>query len=275
MEWNWLSSILYGIVAGICEFLPISAETHQVLGSQLLGLPAVPGGLSLGVHLGGVLAVIVSFYSYMERLHREKKIAAIAPRKRKRQPDVASLMEIRLLKVAVIPTVLSCVAAPFLRNLVSLRWAIALLTALNAFVVLLPQYTRTANKDSRSLSGLDALLMGLSGILGAVPGISRIGMMTTVGSTRGADRSFTLNFTYLLSLPVLIGMSVGDVWMLLSGAGAGIGFFSGVLAFLTSFGTGLAGIRFMQFLAVRVGYSAFAYYGWGLSMMIFILYLIG
>lgn len=275
MEWNWLSSILYGIVAGICEFLPISAETHQVLGSHLLGLPAVPGELSLGVHLGGILAVIVSFYSYMERLHREQKIAAIAPRKRKRQPDVASLMEIRLLKVAVIPAVLSCVAAPFLRNLVSLRWAIALLTALNAFVVLLPQYTRTANKDSRSLSGLDALLMGLSGVLGAVPGISRIGMMTTVGSVRGADRSFTLNFTYLLSLPVLIGLSVGDVWMLLSGAGAGIGFLSGVLAFLASFGAGLVGIRFMQFLAVRVGYSAFAYYGWGLSMMIFILYLIG
>lgn len=275
MEWNWLGSILYGIVAGVFEFLPISAESHQVLASHLMGLPAVPGGLSLGVHLGGALAVIVSFYSYMERLRREQKISAIAPRRRKRQPDVASLMEIRLLKVAVIPAVLSCVAAPFLRNLVSLRWAVALLTALNAFVVLLPQYTRTANKDSRSLSGLDALLIGLSGILGAVPGLSRVGMMTTVGSLRGADRTFTLNFTYLLSLPVLIGLAVGDIWMLLSGTGTGIGFLPGALALLASFGAGLSGIRFMQFLAVRVGYSAFAYYGWGLSMMIFVLYLIG
>lgn len=275
MEWNWLSGILYGIVAGVFEFLPISAETHQVLGSHLLGIPAVPGGLSLGVHLGGVLAVIVSFYSYIERLRREQKIAVIAPRRRKRQPDVVSLMEIRLLKVAVIPAVLSCVAAPFLRGLLSLRWAVALLTAVNAFMVLLPQHTRTANKDARSLSGLDALLMGLSGILGAVPGISRVGMMTTVGSLRGADRTFALNFTYLLSLPVLVGLAVGDICMLLSGAGTGIGLLPGILAFLASFGAGLAGIRFMQFLAVRVGYSAFSYYGWGLSMMIFVLYLIG
>jgi len=275
MEWNWLGSILYGIFAGLFDFLPISADTHQVLGSQLFGLPAVPGGLSLGAHLGSAVAITVSFYGYMGRLRREYRIAAIPPRRRKRQPDAASLMEFRLLKVAVVPAVLSCVVAPFLRGLISLRWAMALLTAINAFVVLLPLYTRTANKDSRCLSGLDALLIGLSGIAGAVPGLSRVGMMTTVSSVRGSDRTFALNFTYLLSLPVLIGLAVGDIWMLIAGNGTGIGLLCGILAFLASFGAGIAGIRFMQFLAVRVGYSAFAYYGWGLSMMIFILYLIG
>lgn len=275
MEWNWLGSILYGIIGGVFGFLPISADTHQVLIAQLFGTPAVPGGLSLGVHLGGLLAVTVALYSHMEHLRREYRIAAIPPRRRKRQPDIASLMEIRLLKVAVVPAVLSCIAAPFLRDLVSLRWAMALLTAFNAFAVLLPRYTRTANKDSRSLSGLDALLIGLSGILGAVPGLSRVGMMTTVGSVRGADRTFALNFTYLLSLPVLVGLCVGDIWMLLSGNGTGVGLLCGSLAMVASFGAGLAGIRFMRFLAVRVGYSGFAYYGLGLSMMIFILYLIG
>ena len=275
MEWNWLGSFLYGIVGGVFAFLPISADTHQVLCSQLLGLPAVPGELSLGIHLGGVIAIIVSLYSYLGRLRREYKIAAIPPRRRKRQPDTASLMEIRLLKVAVIPAVLSCIVSPFLRNLVSVRWAMALLTAVNAFVVLLPQYTRTANKDSRSLSGLDALLIGLSGILGAVPGLSRMGMMTTTASLRGTDRTFALNFTYLLSLPVLLGLCVGEIWMLLAGNGTGIGLMCGLLAMLASFGAGFTGIRIMRFLAVGVGYSGFAYYGWGLSMFIFILYLIG
>lgn len=275
MEWNWLGSILYGIFAGAFAFLPISADTHGVLGSQLMGLPGVPAGLSLGVHLGGVLAVLVSFYGYMGRLRREYRISAIVPRRRKRQPDAASLMELRLLKVAVVPAMLGCILAPMLRGLVALRWAMALITAFNAFIVLLPQYTRTANKDSRSLSGLDALLIGLSGVVGAIPGMSRVGVMTTVGSLRGADKTFALNFTYLLSLPVLAGLALGDIWLLISGSGTGVGFLGGLLAFLSAFGTGLAGIRFMQFLAVRVGYSAFAYYGWGLSMMIFILYLIG
>jgi undecaprenyl pyrophosphate phosphatase UppP len=91
---------------------------------------------------------------------------------------------------------------------------------------------------------------------------------------RGADRSFALNFTYLLSLPVLLGQSVGEICLLLSGVGTGIGLLSGLLAFLAAFGAGLAGIRFMQFLAVRVGYSSFSYYGAGLSMLIFVLYLI-
>jgi undecaprenyl-diphosphatase len=274
MEWNWLGSILYGLVGGVFAFLPISADTHQVLAMQLFGVPGVPGGISLGIHMGGALAVAVSFYSYMGRLRREQRIASIPSRRRKRQPDMATLMEIRLLKVAVIPAMLSCVAAPFLRELVSLRWAMALVTGVNALIILLPRYTRTANKDSRTLSGLDALLVGLSGILGAVPGISRVGMMTTVGSVRGADRSFALNFTYLLSLPVLLGLSVGEICLLLSGVGTGIGLLSGLLAFLAAFGAGLVGIRFMQFLAVRVGYSSFSYYGAGLSMLIFVLYLI-
>ena len=98
--------------------------------------------------------------------------------------------------------------------------------------------------------------------------------MTTAGSLRGADRRFALDFTCLLSLPVLLGLCVGEIILLLSGEGTGIGFFCGLLALLASFGGGLAGIRFMRFLAVRVGYSTFAYYGAGLSMMIFILYLI-
>ena len=274
MEWNWLGSIFYGLIGGIFAFLPISADTHQVLAMQLLGLPAVPGGITLGIHMGSALAILISFYTYMGRLRREYRIAAIPPRRRKRQPDSASLMEIRLLKVAVFPAVLSCIAAPFLKSIVSLRWLMALLTAANALVILLPRYTRTANKDSRSLSGLDALLMGASAFLGAVPGLSRVGVMTTAGSLRGADRRFALDFTCLLSLPVLLGLCVGEIILLLSGEGTGIGFFCGLLALLASFGGGLAGIRFMRFLAVRVGYSTFAYYGAGLSMMIFILYLI-
>ena len=274
MEWNWLGSILYGIIAGASAFLPISADTHQVLGMQLLGLPAVPGGISLGIHMGAALAIVVSFNSYTGRLRREYRIAAIPSRRRKRQPDASALMEIRLLKVAIVPAILSCVAAPFLRDLVSLRWVMALLTALNAIVILLPRYTRTANKDSRSLSGLDALLVGLSGILSAVPGLSRVAVMTTTASLRGADRNFALNFTYLVSLPVLLGLCVGEIILLFSGVGTGAGFLCGLLALLASFGAGLAGIRFMRFLAVRVGYSSFSYYGAGLSMLIFILYLI-
>lgn len=275
MEWNWLGSVIFGLIAGVFEFLPISAQTHQVLAMQLLGLPTLPGGLSLGIHMGCALAVFMSFYSYMGRLRREYKIAAIAPRKRKRQPDTASLKEIRLLKVAVIPVLLSCVAGYFLRDLVSRQWLMALTAGINALVILLPQYTRTANKDSRSLSGLDAMLIGLSGVLSAVPGMSRVGMLTSVGSFRGADRNFALNFTYLLSLPMLVGLAVADVFLLLSGRGTGVGLLCGLLAFLAAFAAGLAAIRFMKFLAVRAGYSAFAYYGWGLSMLIFILYLIG
>ena len=127
------------------------------------------------------------------------------------------------------------------------------------------------------MSPLDALLIGLSGVLGALPGFSRIGAMISVGSMRGMDRAFGLDFTYLLAIPALIALSIGDLAMIIIAGDpqAGALFIPGVAACLAAFGAGYAGIRFLRFLAAKAGYESFAYYNWGLALFSLIIYLIG
>ena len=276
MEWNGLSGLVYGFFSGLFEFLPVSPQVHGQVFLKIMGLGDAGYGLSMAVHLGALAAVIVSYYASISKLTREQKIATQPKRNRKRQPDFVSLMKLRLLKIAAVPTVLSCLITPWISQYVNRMWLVAIMTVLSGVVVLLPHYMTRANKDARTLSPLDATLVGMGGILGAVPGFSRVGLFTSVASMRGADREFALEFTYLLMIPALAALCVADLGMIIiAGTSATVPFFAGVLACAAAFGAGFAGIRFMRFLAVKVGYESLAYYTWGIAMFSFVLYLIG
>ena len=276
MEWNGLTGLVYGLLCGLFELLPVSPQVHQAVFVQLCGLPAPGFGMSMATHLGALAAVVLSYYSKIGKFNWERKIAAQPLRKRKRQPDVVCLMELRLLRIAALPVAVSCIAAPWLSQRMSELWMLSLLAMLNGVLVLLPHYMTRANKDARSISPLDALLVGLGGALGALPGFSRVGALLSVSSMRGADRPFALDFTYMLAILGLAALFVGDLSVILLGADVGVNpFLPSLLAFFGALGAGLAGIRLMRFLAVKNGYESFAYYNWGLAIFAFILYLIG
>lgn len=277
MEWNGLFGLLYGLLGGFFEFLPVSPQVHQAVMLKLSGLNTPGYGMALAVHLGALTAVTLTHYSRISKLVRERKIAARPKRSRKRQLDVVSLMELRLLRIAAVPVALSCVVAPWLSRFFGELWVLAILMVLNGVFVLLPQYMAQANKDARSMSPLDAALLGAGGVLGLLPGISRVGVLTSIGSMRGADRQYGLNFAYLLSIPALAVLCIGDLGMMVSAGDpqAGALFFPGVLACIAAFGAAMAGIQLMRFLAVKNGFESLVYYNWGLAMFTFIIYLIG
>lgn len=275
MEFNWLWSLVYGLLGGFFEFLPVSPQVHQEVLTKIAGLADPGQGMTLAVHVGALAAVFVSCRGELSKLSRERKLAAQPPRKRRRQPDVVSLAQLRLLKTAAVPLVLSCLAAPWISRYIGSLWQMALLSVLCGILVLLPEHMYRANKDARGLSPLDAVFMGLAGILGVVPGLSRVAAITSVGSMRGADRSFTLEFTYLLFAPALCALCLGDMGFLLFGGGASTPLLPGILACGASFCASFAGVRLMRFLAVKDGYENLAYYNWGLALFTFIIYLIG
>ena len=277
MEWNGLFGLIYGLLGGFFEFLPVSPQANQAVMLKVSGLNAPGYGMSLAIHIGALAAVLLSYYGRISKLFREQKIAARPKRNRKRQPDFVSLMELRLLKIAAIPVTASCLIMPWLSRFFDQLWMLVLLTVLNGVFILLPHYMARANKDARSLSPLDASLMGAGGILGILPGVSRVGVLTSVGSMRGADRQFGLDFAYLLSVPAIGALCIGDLAMMAIAGDpqAGALFFPGVLACIAAFGAGVAGIQLMRFLAVKNGFESLAYYNWGLAMFGFIIYLIG
>lgn len=270
---NWLQSLLYGLISGFAEFLPISAEAHRSLLYLMMGMEKSPL-LELTVHATAMLALLLSCWPQLSKLQRERRIAAIPARRRKRQPDAGSMHDIRLLKTAIVPILAAFLVYPMLQPVSGKLWLTALLLLVNGVILYLPPYFPGGNRNSRNVSALDGVLVGLGGALAVIPGISRITGITAVGQLRRCDRSYILDIGLILSIPALLVLIVFDIFALFTaGTAVAVSFLSCLLAALTAFMGAYLGITFIRFLAVKVGFSGFAYYSWGAALFTFILYL--
>lgn len=275
MELSWFECLLYGLISGFTEFLPVSAVAHQAIFTTLVGGQDCDW-LRLAVHLGCIAALVTSFAPELSRIRRERKIAKIPKSRRHRQPDFATLMEYRLLRTGMVSMLIVFIGYGFVYNLYERLWLLALLLGLNGIVLYLPQHMPSANKGPENMSSLDGLLIGLSAGIGIVPGISRVGSGTSVALMRGADRRFAVDVGLLLCIPALLAMLVIDC---IYGVSAGVSV-SGVMVFgcitaaAAAFAAAYLAIYLVRFLAVKGGLSGFAYYSWGLALFSLIIYLI-
>jgi len=273
MELSWFESFIYGIVSGLTEFLPVSAEAHRALYLRLVGAGDY-GLLRFMTHMGALLALLISCWPMIAKLRRERQIAAVNKKRRKRAPDTRSLTDIRYLRISGIALIIVFILYPSVYDLHERLWILAGFLIVNGILLYIPQFLPGANKDSRSLSSLDAMIAGLCGGLGVVPGLSRVGLTASAGMMRGADKQYALDSALLLSIPALAVLLLIDFFAIFSTAGLTfLAVLSCITAGVTSFISAFFGIYIMRFLAVRAGFSGFAYYSWGLSLFSFILYL--
>lgn len=273
MELGWLESIIYGLVSGFAEFLPISSRAQQSLFFKLLGKEWDPIS-SLAVHIGMVLAVLFSCTNYISKLSRERRIAATPRAKRKRQPELKAMLDLRLLRIAGVPLVLFFAAYPFVRFAGDQLWLLALAMIVNGILLFLPPYFPSANKDSLTLSGWDGFLIGAGCGLGVIPGISWLGGALTTAQLRGADRRYALDFVLLLAIPATVLWIGFDIYGIATAAQLQFHLLKFLIAGAAAFGGGCAGIFCMRFLSVRSGFSGFSYYCWGAALLALILYLL-
>ena len=276
MDLNWLQSLLIGLFSGLTDILPVSAQAHKVILLKLFGLSSEPLILRFMIHLATLAGLYYCCQNQIMRISRQLRLARIPKKRRKRPLDTRTLMDYKLLRMMVIPTILGFFA--YEKTSVwnhSLNW-IALLVLANAVILFLPILMPSGNKDSRSFSPLEGLLIGIGGALGVVPGISSVGATTSILLLRGADRTFALNMALLLQMAVTAGMIVMDVFSMWS-LGIGIVSFGGIACCILAAGAAFAGVflgvKAMRMLAINIGFNLFAFYSLGLALFSFILFL--
>lgn len=273
MTLNWLECLIYGILSGFAEFLPVSAPAHQAVYLKLLGQQDHPA-LRLGAYTGALAAVLIFSWKLLARIRKEQRIARIPKSRRRRQPDAAVLIQGRVLRTATV-----CLLVPFLfYRSVSVfpqrLWILGLTAAINGIVLYVPQFLPGANKTALSLSPLDAALVGFGAGLGVIPGISRVGMSLAVAQVRGTDRSYAVELALALSVPALAVLTGITAFSAVSAGITGGAFLGWLLSSLGSFGASCLTVMLIRFLSVRMGFGGFAYYCWGFALFTWILYLI-
>lgn len=275
MDWNIIYYILYGFLAGLGELLPVSSTAHGYLIQLMSQFDTFAPALLLSVHFACFMAVCVYNRRRIGHIRRELKIASLPANKRKRQPDMVAVLDARVILTALIPLLIGVGLSSLAFRKLGTLPAISLLLLIGGVVLYIPQYLPGANKDSRSLSRKDALMLGISGAVGVIPGISRIGTMISVGLMKGCDRGYILDIALLASLPVLLGLMIVDC-VAIAMAPAAIGLMMllyCLLAAAAAFGGAWLAMVIMRFLSVKSNFYGFAYYNWGLALFSFLVYL--
>lgn len=270
MEWLW--SILYGLVMGLSEFLPVSSDAHGTVLLRMFGLNSPPALLRLFAHLGCLLGLLFSCRRILARLRRSRRPV----RSRRNRVDTTSVLTRKMLRTSIFLTLLPFLLYPKVQTICGSLNYLALTMIFNGVVLFLPRFFSSGNRDARCASRLDGTLMGIGTGLGVVPGMSRIGAAVSLASLRGISWAYALQIGLLLSIPALAVVLVFD------GAAVASGGLSGVNSLLLlrcalcgacAFGGSCGGIAMMRFLAVKTGYTGFAYYCWGAALFTFILFM--
>lgn len=276
MELNWLQSILYGLLSGLTDVLPVSAQAHRLLILKLFGESGESPLLRLMIHIAIFAALYYSNQNKIIRYLRARKLAMIPKRRRQRPLDTRTLMDFRMLKTAIVPVVIAFFFYQKAEGLGSNMLIVALFLAINGIILYVPQFLPGSNKDSRSMTPIEALLLGLGGAVSILPGISSVGTVTSIGMVCGADRSFSLNTALLLGMPITISLIVFDIIAI---AVNGVGllsfglFLCYILAAAAAVGGVLLAVKIMRALAKSSGFAIFGLYSWTAALLSVILYL--
>lgn len=276
MNNHLLLYLLYGLVAGFSEFTPVSASAHQALFPMLLRFDSAWPMLRLFVHAGALAAVLLLYWQRVNHIYNELRLVSLPPRQRKRPPDTEAILDARLISIAAIPAMIGAICSAFLfRGGTDLLW-LAILLIGGAVLTYVPDYVPGGDRRTGAMAPLEGLLLGVCAGCSIIPGISRVGLMLALALLRKCNRGSILDLILLISGVMLAAMLLVDLASILISGFAGFSLLrlmGCLLAAISSFGGGIGAILMMRFLSVKTGFSGFAFYGWGLGLVSFILYL--
>lgn len=196
---EWWQAILLAVLQGVTEFLPVSSSAHLILPSQILGWPDQGLLFDVSVHAGTLLAVAYYFRATLMQF-----LIGLTP------GEGHDRSEFWALCIGTLPVV---IAGVFLREIIAsdARGALVIAATTLFFGVLLGLADRLARRQHNqrlAISLRDALLIGLAQMLALVPGTSRSGVTITAALFLGYSAPVATRFSFLLSIPVILGASI-------------------------------------------------------------------
>ena len=243
---NLFQSLILGIVQGLTEFLPVSSSGHLVLIQKILPGFTQPGiTFDVILHFGTLFAVLFYF--------REKIFTT-------------SFKYWKLIVIGTIPAVL---AGYFLRDVFenmfkygSLLWLQFFISGAINFMVDPPQ------KKVKPLGATNSFLIGISQAISIIPAISRSGATIFTGVRLGIKREEVAQFSFLLSLPAILGANILEIVSHREEIGnvISVNYIAGFFAALI---VGIISIKLVYKLLERRAFKYFGYYCFAVGIVSF------
>ena len=270
---TYLSSFLLGLVQGLAEFLPISSSGHLSIAQNLLGLNTeIPEFFDVLLHLGTLVAVFVAYWRDICDMVAEliRGVGDLVHGTTPRQVPPAR----RLILLIIVGTLPLFILLPIHKQVQALSNNMVFIGAalvVTGFLLFACDLVRKGKKTERTATIVDVLVVGMGQAIATMPGISRSGMTITTGCFMGFERKFAVRFSFLLSIPAVLGANIlslkdaldaGIIW-------AEVPMY--VVGVVTAAVVGYACIRLLRLVAEKGRFGAFAYYCWAVGLLTLLL----
>lgn len=260
---TYLQAIILGLIQGAAEFLPISSSGHLDLIQNLFNISA-PDFYDVLLHFGTLIAVFIYYWSYIVDMILEffRGCRAIAVPAYRQEDTPPARRMVLLVIIATLPLVVVLPIKDKIEALGSSNLFIGCMLLVTGVLLFAADRMAKGKKTERSATIVDALVVGCSQAIATVPGLSRSGTTIAAGLFRGYKREFAVRFSFLLSLPAVLG---ANLLSLIDAVQAGVDV-SQIPVYLV--GVVIAGvsgyfsIRVLESLTKKGRFGSFSYYCW-------------
>lgn len=253
-----IQAIILGLLQGLTEFLPVSSSGHLVLMQNIFGI--TEGGLTFDilVHFGTLVAVFIVYWREIFDLLK----------------NPFQKMTYLIIMGAIPTAIIGIVFQPYFEKIFHSVFVVGISLIITGFILWLTDQQQGGYKGETNTSWFDAIIIGLAQGLAITPGISRMGLTISAGLARGLDRELAAKYSFLLSIPVILGANLLELKDILASGIQIENIQPYIIGPIVAAISGVFAIKILLKFLKNGKLKYFSYYVWFIGVMIIIQQLI-
>ncbi|MGN1392981.1 MAG: undecaprenyl-diphosphate phosphatase [Succinivibrionaceae bacterium] len=269
---TYIQTIVLSVIQGLTEFLPISSSAHLILPTHILGWEEQGIAFDTTLHLGSLLAILIYFRTTLKDM-----LANFWNFILKKQPINENGKLLIYVIIGTIPVgIVGVLSKSFIENNLRSLWIIAFTTIFFGLLLYIAELVNKKKNHTPIVTLKEATLIGLAQCLSLIPGTSRSGITLTAGYFLKLSPQNAANFSFLLSIPVIIlsgGYSL--LKLILKGDEKIVSFDFYIIGAIISFVVSYLVIDFFLKMLKKIGLLPFVIYRVILGIVLFTLLYVG
>ncbi len=272
-------AILQGLIQGLAEFLPISSSGHLAIFQEVFDIDSVGMVFDVMLHFGTLIAIFIAFWSDVVKLFTEG-IAIVrdfiintfvffrnigkSDNKRQSYKKVVNTPYRKFVMLVIVSTIPTGILGILLEGLITKASTSLLIVGIclliTGVLLLISDRLPSGKKTAKSISYKEAGFVGIIQGFATLPGISRSGSTITACLLCGFDKSFAVKYSFIMSIPAVLGATILEFKDIGSMAITGTEFSYYIIGTVIAAVVGYICIKTMLVLIRGKKYKYFSYY---------------
>lgn len=269
---NIFMAIFYGIVQGIAEFLPISSSAHLAIAQNIFGMENIEAShftFDILLHLGTLIAVFIVYYKDIFELIPAafSMLGKVFKGKFKLSDYTESERFVIFVIVATLPLAIAVFVKDYIEVLGNYTKIIGGILIFNGLVLFISDKLEKGTITLENKKPIHALFVGLCQMCAILPGLSRSGSTITGGLLMGFKREYAVKFSFILSIPAIIGANIFSIVDVLENpipSSYIIPYIAGTIAAAV---VGILAMKILIIISRKSNFRMFSYYCWAVGLL--------